>query len=123
MTNFINSSSLTDSSSMSQELRDRVQTLSPRERKYFRTMWPKSGVLYITSKPGIAKSAIARSIADKMGFRYMDMRLSMNDESDFKFPYLREENYGGKDIKVSGTAVPEWAYEANQQPTIFTSKN
>jgi hypothetical protein len=82
-------------------------------------MWPKSGVLYITSKPGIAKSAIARSIAEKMGFRYMDMRLSMNDESDFKFPYLRDGNFDGKDIKVSGTAVPEWAYEANQQPTII----
>jgi hypothetical protein len=43
----------------------------------------------------------------------------MNDESDFKFPYLRDGNFDGKDIKVSGTAVPEWAYEANQQPTII----
>ncbi len=119
MTNFVNTSTPSQTNVMSQELRDRISTLTPRERKYFMTMWPKSGVLYITSKPGIAKSAIARTIADKMGFRYMDMRLSMNDESDFKFPYLREENFDGKDLKVSGTAVPEWAYEANQRPTII----
>ena len=119
MTNFIDLSSVTDFTTMPSVIRDRVSTLTPRERKYFRTMWPKSGVLYITSKPGIAKSAIARTIADKMGFRYMDMRLSMNDETDFKFPFLRDGNYNGKDIKVSDTAVPSWAYEANQQPTII----
>ena len=120
MTNFVNTQTpSTKVSPLSQDLRDKLATLSAREKKYFMTMWPKSGVLYITSKPGIAKSAIARSIAEKMGFRYMDMRLSMNDESDFKFPYLRDGNFDGKDIKVSGTAVPEWAYEANQQPTII----
>mgnify|MGYP000577563030 CR=1 FL=1 len=119
MTNFIDLSSFTDFTTMPSAIRDRVSTLTPRERKYFRTMWPKSGVLYITSKPGIAKSAIARTIADKMGFRYMDLRLSMADETDFKFPFLKDENYDGKDIKVSGYAVPEWAFEANQQPTII----
>jgi hypothetical protein len=119
MTNFIDLSSVTDFTTMPSAIRDRVSTLTPRERKYFRTMWPKSGVLYITSKPGIAKSAIARTIADKMGFRYMDLRLSMADETDFKFPFLKDENYDGKDIKVSGYAVPEWAFEANQQPTII----
>ena len=119
MTNFVNTSTSSQSNVMSQEMRDSLATLTARERKYFMTMWPKSGVLYITSKPGIAKSAIARTIADKMGFRYMDMRLSMNDESDFKFPYLRDGKYDGREIKVSGTAVPEWAYEANQQPTII----
>jgi hypothetical protein len=119
MTNFLNTTTSSGVTPISKELRDKLSTLSAREKKYFMTMWPKSGVLYITSKPGIAKSAIARNIAEKMGFRYMDMRLSMNDESDFKFPYLRDGKFDGKDIKVSGTAVPEWAYEANQQPTII----
>jgi hypothetical protein len=119
MTNFVNTSPSSQTNVMPQDIRDRLSTLSVRERKYFMTMWPKSGVLYITSKPGIAKSAIARNIAEKMGFRYMDMRLSMNDESDFKFPYLREGKFDDKDIKVSGTAVPEWAYESNQQPTLI----
>jgi len=82
-------------------------------------MWAKYGVLYITSKPGVAKSAIGRSIAEKMGFRYLDMRLSMADESDFKYPYLEDASYDGKTIKVSGYAVPRWAYEANNQPTII----
>jgi hypothetical protein len=49
----------------------------------------------------------------------MDMRLSMSEESDFKFPYLKDQNYDGKSIKVSGYAVPEWAFESNQQPTII----
>ena len=119
MTNFINLSDVQNSSVMPQELRDRMNTLTPRERKYFMTMWPKSGVLYITSKPGIAKSAIARSIADKMGFKYLDVRLSMSDETDFKFPFLKDAEYKGTIFKVSGYAVPEWAFEANTQPTII----
>jgi hypothetical protein len=119
MTNFINLSSVTDFKVMPSAIRERISLLTARERKYFMTMWPKSGVLYITSKPGIAKSAISRSIADKMGFRYMDLRLSMADETDFKFPFLKEADADGKNIKVSGYAVPEWAYEANQQPTVI----
>ena len=119
MTNFVNITTAPQTDIMSQEMRDTPSTLTARERKYFMTMWPKSGVLYITSKPGIAKSAIARTIADKMGFRYMDLRLSMADETDFKFPFLKDANYDGKDIKVSGYAVPEWAFESNTQPTII----
>ena len=34
------------------------------------------------TKPGIAKSAIARNIAEKMGFAYKDIRLAMVDETD-----------------------------------------
>ena len=119
MTNFVNITTTPQTDVMSQEMRDTLSTLTARERRYFMTMWPKSGVLYVTSKPGIAKSAIARTIADKMGFRYMDLRLSMADETDFKFPFLKDANYDGKDIKVSGYAVPEWAFESNQQPTII----
>jgi hypothetical protein len=119
MTNFIDLSKVTDFSTMPQEIRERMNTLTPRERKYFMTMWPKSGVLYITSKPGVAKSAIARSIADKMGFKYLDVRLAMSDETDFKFPFLKDAEYKGNIFKVSGYAVPEWAFESNNQPTII----
>jgi len=104
---------------LSPEMKEYVKTLTKKERKYFSVMWAKYGVLFITSKPGVAKSAIGRSIANKMNFKYVDMRLSMNDESDFKFPYLRDANYDGDDIKVSGFAVPQWAYDANQQPTLI----
>jgi len=119
MTNFIDLSKVTDFSTMPQEIRERMNILTPRERKYFMTMWPKSGVLYITSKPGVAKSAIARSIADKMGFKYLDVRLAMSDETDFKFPFLKDAEYKGNIFKVSGYAVPEWAFESNNQPTII----
>lgn len=104
---------------MPAEMREKIKNLSPKEEKYFRAMYPKSGVLYITAKPGVAKSAIARNIANVMGFNYIDQRLSMNDETDFKFPYLMDVEHEGKTIKVSGSAIPQWAFEANKQPTII----
>jgi hypothetical protein len=118
VTNFVNLSD-NQNSAMPQEVRERLSLLTPRERKYFMMMWPKSGVLYITSKPGIAKSAMSRHIAEVMGFEYMDIRLSMNDETDFKFPFIRDTEYNGNVLKVSGTAVPEWAFNANKKPTII----
>jgi len=79
-------------------------------------MWGKSGVLYITSKPGVAKSAIGRSIAAKMGFRYMDLRLSMVDETDVGL-YPSVSDVEG--VKCLDFVVPRWAIEANKQPTII----
>lgn len=95
---------------------ERLSTLTPRELSYFQIMWSKSGVLYITAKPGVAKSAIARSIAKKMGFKYQDIRLSMVDETDVGlYPSLSEVD----GIKCLDFAVPRWAVEANKQPTII----
>jgi hypothetical protein len=120
MTEFLKISDVkTENGEMPQVLKDKLNLLTKREKLYFLSMWPKSGVLYITSKPGIAKSAIAQSIATKMGFIYMDVRLSMSDETDFKFPFLKDKTYEGFDIKVSGYAVPEWAFESNSQPTLI----
>lgn len=104
---------------MPQWMVDKLDLLTTKEKEYLAIMWPKYGVLFITSKPGVAKSAIGLSIAQKLGFRYLDMRLSMSDESDFKYPYLEDLEYAGKTYKVSGYAVPKWAFEANQQPTII----
>jgi hypothetical protein len=118
VTNFVNLNN-NQNSGMPQEIRERISLLTPRERKYFMMMWPKSGVLYITSKPGIAKSAMSRHIAEVMGFEYQDIRLSMNDETDFKFPFIRDTEYKGNVLKVSGTAIPEWAFNANKKPTII----
>ena len=83
-------------------LREKLSTLSKTELKYFQIMWAKSGVLFITAKPGVAKSAIARSIAEKMNFKYIDMRLSMCDETDFKFPFIDSIEANGKTNKVVG---------------------
>lgn len=99
-----------------EDLAGKMNNLTERERLYFQIMWPKSGVLYITSKPGIAKSAISRSIAEKMGFRYMDIRLSMVDETDVGL-YPSVSDTAG--VKCLDFVVPRWAIEANKQPTII----
>ena len=43
-----------------------VSNLDKIMQSYFRQMYPKSGVLFLTSEPGKAKSAIMRAIADKL---------------------------------------------------------
>lgn len=105
---------------MPESFKEKMNTLTKREKSYFSVMWSKSGVLYITAKPGVAKSAIARSIATKMGFRYMDLRLSMVDETDVGlYPSVSEvESVGGAKVKCLDFVVPRWAIEANKQPTI-----
>lgn len=93
-----------------------MEKLSPRERDYFSMMWPKSGVLYLTSKPGVAKSAILRDIAAKMNFNYIDIRLSMRDETDVGlYPFKVEIN--GK--HYLDFLTPLWAHVANDRPTII----
>jgi hypothetical protein len=113
---------MTDKNSklMPETMVDKLANLTLKERKYMAIMWAKYGVLNITSKPGIAKSAIGRSIADKMGFRYMDIRLSMVDETDVGlYPNVSEIEVDGKMVKCLDFVVPRWAIEANKQPTII----
>lgn len=99
---------------------DKFNNLSEKERLYFSIMRGKSGVLYITAKPGVAKSAIARAIADKMGYEYSDIRLSMVDETDVGlFPNLTNMVVNGVDMKVLDFAVPKWAIKSNEKPTII----
>jgi hypothetical protein len=105
---------------MPQEMVEKLNLLTPKERKYFAVMWAKYGVLNITSKPGVAKSAIGRSIAEKMNFRYIDIRLSMIDETDVGlYPTISEVETDGKTVKCLDFVVPRWAIEANKQPTII----
>jgi len=106
--------------SMPQWLVDKLPTLTPKEKKYFAVMWAKYGVLNITSKPGVAKSAIGRSIASKLGFRYVDIRLSMIDETDVGlYPAVSDIEVDGQSVKCLDFVVPRWAIEANKQPTII----
>lgn len=94
--------------------------LTTKEQMYFSIMWAKYGVLNITSKPGIAKSAIGRSIAEKMGFNYVDIRLSMIDETDVGlYPSVTEVESDGQMVKCLDFVVPRWAIEANKRPTII----
>lgn len=101
---------------MPKEMRENLKLLTKKELLYFKSMWPKSGVLYITSKPGIAKSAITRSIAEKMGFGYKDLRLAMVDETDVGlFPKVGQID----GIDCLDHVVPKWAIDANKRPTII----
>jgi hypothetical protein len=105
---------------MPQMMVEKLELLTAKERKYCTVMWAKYGVLNITSKPGVAKSAIGRSIAEKMGFRYMDIRLSMVDETDVGlYPSINEVEVDGNMVKCLAFVVPRWAIESNKQPTII----
>jgi hypothetical protein len=99
-------------------------SLSDREKKYFKMMNAKSGVLYIQAPPGYAKSAIMRSIANKIGYQYFDIRLSMVDETDVGlFPAINDVEItidGEKKVqKMLEHVAPKWAYMANEKPSII----
>jgi hypothetical protein len=105
---------------MPQWMVDKLDQLTTKEKEYLAIMWPKYGVLNITSKPGVAKSAIGLSIANKLGMRYIDIRLSMVDETDVGlYPSVSEIEIDGKSVKCLDFVVPRWAIEANRQPTII----
>jgi len=123
-----------------------LSQLNPKELMYFRMMYPKSGVLFLTSAPGIAKSAIQRSIAKKMqkvniffdedgridplkggeviarSLFYIDLRLAMLDETDVGlFPDKKEMLVVDQNQKEVLQAfldhiVPKWAFYANNPP-------
>lgn len=102
------------------ELSERLKRLTEKELMYFKIMLSKSGVLYITSKPGVAKSAIIKSMADKLGFLFFDIRLSMVDETDVGlYPKVGTYTVNGVEYDVLQHVVPEWAIAANQQPSII----
>jgi hypothetical protein len=97
-----------------------IETLSTREAKYFNIMKAQSGVLYIKSRPGEAKSTIARSIAKKLDMQYMDIRLSMVDETDVGlYPVLETYDNGTVKKQVLSFATPLWAEVSNERPTII----
>jgi hypothetical protein len=99
-----------------------LSVLTDREQKYFRLMFPKSGVLYIKGEPGKAKSAMLRSIADKLNLHFIDLRLSQIDETDVglfpdKISYTNKVEKNGKIVEQVENylthIVPEWAVIAN----------
>lgn len=105
-----------------------ISNLTWREELYFRLMYPKSGVLYIKGEPGKAKSAILRSIADKLNLFYIDLRLSQIDETDVGlFPdkvKLNVKYLDNKGIEKEKEEyflthiIPEWAYLANNPKEV-----
>jgi hypothetical protein len=93
-----------------------IDVLNDKERDYFKIMRSQSGVLFLSSKPGIGKSALMRSIAKKLNYNYIDIRLSMIDETDIGlYPKIKEID--GEDYLYHVT--PYWAKLANDRPTII----
>jgi hypothetical protein len=56
-----------------------------------------------------------KHIADKNNWGFIDVRLSMVDSSDFLIPRFKKI----QDQEITTYAIPEWAYMANQKPTLI----
>lgn len=93
--------------------------LSKTESLYWSIMQAKSGCLFVQGQAGVAKSAMAKSIADKLGYQYIDLRLSDKDEVDFGFPTTTKRTINGVEKDVLTMALPEWFEMAQTQPTII----
>lgn len=92
-----------------------VNKLTEKERLYYNILKAQSGTLYLTSEPGSGKSSILRHMAEVLGWQYKDIRLAMIDPiSVGQFPYTRNIN----NIQVMDFAVPRWAVESNERPTL-----
>ena len=75
-----------------------------------------NAVPMLMGKPGIGKTAIVRQIAAEKGWKLIDLRLSTMDETNMgEFPYLKE----GAGYKSVDFAIPNWANQSNQQPTLI----
>jgi hypothetical protein len=99
--------------------KERYNMLSPRMQEYYDYMITTAGVLFITSAPGLAKSSVAREIAFVMDYDYVDVRLSIADETDFGLPRVKEIEYNGELLDVHNMTTPTWAFRANQRKTII----
>lgn len=96
------------------------QKLSKQELGYFRMIYPQYLVMMLKGKPGTWKSAILKSIADKLNTKespmvFIDLRLPTMDEVDLgAYPVVVVTD--GKPIIKMG--IPEWA-----AMTLDKSKN
>ncbi len=97
----------------------RYKLLSSRMQEYYDYMYPKAGVLFVTSAPGLAKSSIMREIAFVMDYNYVDIRLSIADETDFGLPRVKELEYNGEMFDTHTMTIPEWAFASNKRKTII----
>ena len=89
--------------------------LTVKQNLYFNMMRANSGVVHLTGKPGIAKTSTVRCIAEKINYQYLDIRLSMVDDTEVGL-YPFRKNLNG--VETLDFAVPLWAIMANSRPTI-----
>ena len=108
-----------------------LSALTKKQLRYWRMIYPTSGVLFLMSEPGIAKSATLRDLADKIihipsgqNLQYIDLRLAMLDETDVglfpdKGKVMVTENGVEKEKTVLDHIAPRWAYLSNEVPTLI----
>ncbi|MFB6305424.1 MAG: hypothetical protein ABEH43_00265, partial [Flavobacteriales bacterium] len=108
------------------ELKEKAEKkLNKKELSLFRKMLPQSGVLFLWGQPGIAKSAITETIAKKLDIQYIEVRVSLVEETELglfpnKIPYTITNEDGSKtEITTMEYCIAEWALMANEKPTII----
>lgn len=98
------------------ELLDKAKkVLTKKELYIFTIMANGKSVPFIKGKPGIGKTAIMQSIADKLGFHLLDIRLSMMDSADMLIPSRKVVN----DTHTFDLTPVELFLKANEKPTII----
>ena len=102
----------------SPEIKEKELSLTKLESKYWNLMKARSGVPYLRGPVGTAKSAIASTIAKKLGLGFIDLRLGSADETDLgSYPYAIKDDETGKFyVDHLGNS---WAISANSRPTII----
>ncbi len=101
----------------SETLKANEKKLTPLEAKYWKLMKARSGVPYLRGPVGTAKSAIAKTIAEKLEMNFIDLRLGSADETDLgAFPKEMTDASGVSYVEHLST---RWAVESNKRPTII----
>lgn len=105
-----------------------ISLLTPLELEMWRVINSHrrgGGLLFWTSSPGFAKSAIYANIARKLGLNFITVSLGGADETEIgNYPSKRDietiDMYGEKvTFEVIGHIPPEWAARANERPTLI----
>ena len=91
-------------------------SLHPVERRIFNMMAPQNGVVMLQGKPGMAKTAIIRSIAKKLKMQFFEFALTHIDSADLGgLPVI---DRSGEDPTMT-YAINDWAIKANEAPSIL----
>lgn len=83
--------------------------------KYEQVIRSRSGVLYIEGAPGGAKTALMSEIAKRNGWKFIDIRLAQIDSAEVGGIPTKVRHEGHDVLRY---ALPEWAVQANEQPTL-----
>jgi hypothetical protein len=95
------------------------KNLTKKEAAYLRIIQSRPAVLYLKGVPGSCKSAILTSLAEKMGWHYLDLRLSTIAETDVGvFPIVNDATRNTSQPTFN-YGIPHWALMANTRPTLI----